>query len=660
MKRLFERPLFSVVPAVVVSLALAGSVVAQPAPTAKPTAGPTAKPTAGPTAKPAGKPAPKPEPKPVEKPAEPKPAEKPAEPKPVEKPAEPKPADPPAVVPVTATPPATGGAADEDAPPDPAKRGEAEEHFKKGLQLLAEDAWQAALAEFLLSRELFPTRTALNNAAFCMRKLKRFDESLDLYEALLREYPTQSADKKAAAQKEVAELRTLVGTIDVIGAEPGASILVDGKARADYPLIDPLRVSAGTHSVRLFKQGFQPFETTLEIAGGQTAKVDAKMPALVASGTLKVSEKNGLKLDVLLDGAVVGVTPWEGTVATGDHVIQLLGDGDQGTMPTAAPVAKDELSTLTLVAEPLEAGLIVNVKPLSASVRLDGVTVGRGVFDGRLRTGKHTVEVLAEGYFPKRQEVTVERGDRGELKFELERDESADAWRVPSKIVFDVTGGVALTPTLGGDVAASCAEGCAQSLGFGGMVMINGTYEFGSGFGLGLSAGIMQASQSFEERGTSLTPVGLDGLSGSANDDLRLRGVLAGAHASYRLGEQFPIRFRLGGGALISDARAVRSGTFATRSGGSFDAPALESSSLSTFIYVDPEVSIGYRLTETFEVGVGVQGVVLITPSAPTWGGDENPTLNVTGDGISSYDADETTFGTTGLIVPGVSARASF
>src|SRR5205814_1432454 len=103
-------------------------------------------------------------------------------------------------------------------------------------------------------------------------------------------------------------------------------IVVDGKTRADFPIIDPIRVSAGTHTVRLLKQGFQNFETTIDVAGGQTVQIPAKMPALVASGTLRIAEKTGRKMDVHLDGATVGVTPWEGTIATGDHVVQLLGD----------------------------------------------------------------------------------------------------------------------------------------------------------------------------------------------------------------------------------------------------------------------------------------------------------------------------------------------
>src|SRR5690606_3048235 len=90
------------------------------------------------------------------------------------------------------------------APPDPQRRADAEAAFRRGLVLLEQDAWQAALAEFLRSRELYPTRNATNNAAFCLRKLNRFDESLDMYEVLLREFPETTPDRKAAAQKEVA------------------------------------------------------------------------------------------------------------------------------------------------------------------------------------------------------------------------------------------------------------------------------------------------------------------------------------------------------------------------------------------------------------------------------------------------------------------------
>lgn len=603
------------------------------------------------------------QPKPA--PTAPAPAAPPAAPAPTSSaPTSPAPAKPAPAKPAPTEPASEASAIDDEAAekdaPDPAKRAEAEERFKRGLQLLQEEAWTASLAEFLRSRELYPTRNATNNAAVCLRKLKRFDESLDMYETLLREYPNMPTDKKEAAFKEVVDLRKLVGTIDILGGEPGAAIVVDGKPRAEFPIIDPLRVSAGTHSVRLLKQGFAAFEATVEVAGGQTVVIEARMPALVASGQLRVAEKSGKKMDVVLDGAVVGVTPWEGTIATGDHVVQLLGDADLGTQPAAAPVKKDELTSLTLQSEPLQSGIIVKVTPASASVRVDAVSVGRGIWDGKLRSGSHTVEVVADGYFPKRQEVTLDRGERRELTFDLERNEDAEAWNVPSKIVLDLTGGVALTPSFGGDVSSACEGDCSQGVGLGGVVMLNGAYEFGSGFGLGLSGGVMQASQTVEGRETTLNPNGLDGLSGTATDDLRLRGILAGVNAAYRYGEDFPLRFRLGAGALIAQAHSVRSGSFTTRSSSPYSAPELASDQTTAFVYVGPEASIGVRLAEIFELSAGVQGLILIAPDAPTWAGDENPSVNVQGDGLSSYSADETTMGTMVFVVPSISARASF
>lgn len=577
-------------------------------------------------------------------------------PTPAAPPAAPAPAAPAAPAP----PPAAAASDEEGKGPDPANKPEAEERFRKGLKLLQEEAWTAALAEFVRSRELYPTRTATNNAAVCLRKLKRFDESLDLYEALLREYPNMPPDRKEAALKEVVELRQLVGTLDITGAEPGAMIVVDGKTRAEFPTIDPLRVSAGTHSIRVIKQGFTAFETSVEVAGGQTVVVASKMPALVASGTLRVTEKSGKRMDVVLDGAVVGVTPWEGTIATGDHVVQLLGDADLGTQPSSAPIKKDEATQLTLEAVPLESAIVVKVTPAAASVRIDSVAVGRGVWDGRIQSGAHVVEVVADGYFPKRLEVSVEKGERREVNVTLERDEDADAWRVPSKIVLDLSGGVALTPSFGGDVSATCADGCTQKLGVGGVVLLNGSYELGNGFGFGLSAGVMQASQSVEGRATTLTPQGLDGLEGSASDELRLRGIIAAAHAAYRYGDQIPLRFRLTAGALIGQARSERTGTFDTRSRGDYDAPALLSQQTSTFVFIGPEATIGYRIADLFELAAGLQGMILIAPDPPKWASDDNPQVNAPGDGLSSYTAEESTMGTMVFAVPMVAARASF
>ena len=570
-------------------------------------------------------------------------------------------APPPATsAPDAAAPPAAGPAAAPEDGPNPANKAEAELHFKRGLKLFEENAWTAALAEFLLSRELYPTRTATNNAAVCLRKLNRFDEALDMYETLLREFVSLAADKKSAAQKEVAELRELVGTIDITGSEPGASIVVDGRTRQDYPLIDPLRVSAGTHIVRVIKAGFEPFEAQQEVAGGQTVHLVAKLRALTASGRLRVTERSGKALEVVVDGAVVGVTPWEGVLAIGEHVVLLRGDEDLGTQPAIAPVKRDEATTLTLAAEALESSLLVEVTPPGASVTIDAIPVGRGVWDGRLRKGDHTIEAFAEGFFPAKEQTSLDRGERKKVRLVLQRDDDAAKWRTPAKITFDVSGGFAMAPSFGGDVAGGCDGDCSSGIGVGGAVLLHAGYEFGSGFGLGLAGGYLHAEQDVTGRAAQLEPTGLDPRPGTTEERLRLRGFLVGVTAGMHIGERFPARFRLGAGALIGSIRSDRVGQFMTRSGETYQAPELANDASAAFVYIDPEASIGIRVTDQFELSAGLQALILINATQPKWGADEDPMVVVPKDGLSSYPDESLAGGVVVVIVPGISARYTF
>src|SRR5262249_11366628 len=63
-------------------------------------------------------------------------------------------------------PPAAPAPAAQDDKDLEAKRSEARGHFEKGLALFEKEAWDAALAEFIRSRAIYPTRAATENAAF--------------------------------------------------------------------------------------------------------------------------------------------------------------------------------------------------------------------------------------------------------------------------------------------------------------------------------------------------------------------------------------------------------------------------------------------------------------------------------------------------------------
>ena len=564
---------------------------------------------------------------------------------------------------VDTAPPASAGAGagtGEAAPPSEATKAEARIHFEKGLRLLQEEAWAAALAEFLISRELFPTRSATTNAAVALRKLQRFDEALDMYEVLLRDFANVPAGERAAAQRAIAELRERVGTIDITGAEPGASIVVGGQARGEYPPVTPLRVSAGTHLVRVVKEGFEPFEARADVAGGQTARVVAKMRALTASGRLKVSERAGRSLDVLVDNVVVGQTPWEGILAVGSHTVLLHGKGKLGTQPAAAEIKSQQITALTLVADDLESALRVDPTPAGASVAIDSVPVGHGVWIGRLKAGPHQVELSADGFLTTLRKVNIERGGREIVAVQLERDPNAAVWKKPSKVVFDAGLGFVIAPTLGGEIAG-CTGGCSHPVGIGAVGLFHGGYQLGSGLGFGLAAGYLLAAQDVTGRATELIPHSKNGQPppqpGLADDKLRLSAFLGGADIFYRTGDQVPVLLRLGVGAMVGQLRDERSGTFTA---GTTEVKALPvvDFPMATSIYIDPEIRIGLRLGNHVDLSAGVQALMLVAIKQPTW--NEKIELDAGPGGIGGYKADPLMGQFVLMLAPTVSFRYDF
>ena len=130
-----------------------------------------------------------------------------------------------------------------------------------------------------------PTRAATQNAALCLRRLRRYDEELETLELLLA-FPELTAPERAWTERELAAVRGLVGSLVLDVAEPGAAISIDGRPRGATPAPAPLRVPAGSRVVRVFKPGFAPAEVRVDVAGGQSVPVRIQLTPLVHSGWL--------------------------------------------------------------------------------------------------------------------------------------------------------------------------------------------------------------------------------------------------------------------------------------------------------------------------------------------------------------------------------------
>jgi hypothetical protein len=538
-----------------------------------------------------------------------------------------------------------------------AAKAEASEHYQKGRKLLGEKANAAALAEFVLSRKIYPTWQATSSAGVCLVELERYDEALEVFEVFLRDYGERiPPDAKKAAQAQVVALRKLTGVLTFGAGQLGAIVVVDGRYRGEYPTPGPLYVIAGAHIVRMYKEGFTPFEGSVRVGVGESVPIEARLEPLVKSGRLRVEEAGGRVLDVVVDGIPVGSTPWEGPIAAGEHAIVLRSPDNYGTLPSQATVKVNETKVVALKAENLGASLRIVPDPPTASVALDGFFVGRGAFEGRLRPGEHPIKVVADGYFSETQKVTVATGDERTVKVKLRRDPDSPVWAKPGRFALEVSGGVALTPTFGGAIGAGCEHPCVQDAGLGGMATFHGGYELANRFGFGVQAGYLNVQQQTTGREAELRIVGRAPSSGTANDSVKVRGLMVGGFASYTLGDRFPVRLRLGMGAVIGAVSDTRTGSFRTTE---LDArydigPVIQVHSMVWF-YVNPEVRVGFKIGEHLELGAGVSIPLLVAPQPAQW--TESWGINAFSDGWGSFERQDLTSGIVFAIAPGISAR---
>lgn len=534
----------------------------------------------------------------------------------------------------SAAPAASSAAAADDA----AKKEEAKEHFIRGVGLMQEEQWDAALVEFNASLALFPTRNARKNAATCLKVLGRFAEALDAYEALQKEYGTQlpPADQEFV-KKEIAYLQGVTGFITITANVEGATVVVDSKPRGTTPLTAPVRVGQGTHTIRVVKEGYVPYETTTPVLGKKTVTIEAKLEVLARSGGLTVIEETGAEADVIVDGAPkgkVGKQPYQEKIGPGAHWVALKGPGNLGTQPAPVNVQVDQTFTLRLKLEELPAEVRVEAEPVGAAIVLDGVPVGQGSWEGRLRAGAHKVDATSEGYFRTTKNFDGVAGPKQTIKIKLDRDENSPFWTAgrTRKISIGLFGsGVYGLFGIGSDYEKSCSNAnttCGdRTLPYGIIGGARAGYEIAPGLSLELNVGYayVKAALSRKTRliGEQSTPVNVD-----IKDEWSMRGFMIGVGAAYRFfSKPVALYGAISGGVLVgASVKDRRSGEIAcltpqgTPSGTNNCSGAetrvepsprsmlpTNSTPISTTIpWVAPEVRLGYPINDSVQVGAAL------------------------------------------------------
>ncbi|NMC71058.1 MAG: PEGA domain-containing protein [Myxococcales bacterium] len=160
-------------------------------------------------------------------------------------------------------------------------------HFERGVELVGQEQWEQALAEFNASVEAMATAPGLLNVGLCQRRLGRNLDAQHTFERFMSEFGSTADDvDRRDAQAQLDELRGVLGRLAVEVNEAGAEIVVDGRTAGRAPLAQPVFVEPGEHTVAARLAGRDPVSQTVSVAAGQQSAVTLELgPATVAGGT---------------------------------------------------------------------------------------------------------------------------------------------------------------------------------------------------------------------------------------------------------------------------------------------------------------------------------------------------------------------------------------
>ncbi|MBS2013873.1 MAG: PEGA domain-containing protein [Deltaproteobacteria bacterium] len=158
--------------------------------------------------------------------------------------------------------------------PTQAMKDEAQDRFKRGIQLYEEENFTAALAEFRRAYELVPAYQVLYNVARSCYQTRDYVCALKTFDRYLAEGGAAiERTRRDEVEREIALMHRRVVTIN-LKATKGATITVDGNAVGEYPLSSPLLVNEGRRQLRATLAGRENVEKMVDLVGGETTMVD--------------------------------------------------------------------------------------------------------------------------------------------------------------------------------------------------------------------------------------------------------------------------------------------------------------------------------------------------------------------------------------------------
>jgi len=167
-------------------------------------------------------------------------------------------------------------------PPTDAEQTEARTRYTRGLQLVKEENYQAALIEMQRAYSLNPSYKILYNLGQIQSHLGDAAAAVESYQRYLSDGGSDIPPGRILeVSQEIARLHTRVGSVELTVKGEGATVLVDEAVVGLSPFKKKVLVNVGKHKFTAARSGAEPMVRIVPIAGEDaiTLELDASIRA---------------------------------------------------------------------------------------------------------------------------------------------------------------------------------------------------------------------------------------------------------------------------------------------------------------------------------------------------------------------------------------------
>lgn len=159
-----------------------------------------------------------------------------------------------------------------------ADRERARSEFDRGVTLYTAENFQGALEAFQEAYRLRPHPTVRVNIANCYDRLNRPIEAIFHYERYLADSGRGApSEQRREVDSALRRLRARVGELTLRISPDGAAVVVDDGDSRRAPILEPIRLTVGTHRLGTHLAGYRTDQRTVEIPSAGTIDVEIRL-----------------------------------------------------------------------------------------------------------------------------------------------------------------------------------------------------------------------------------------------------------------------------------------------------------------------------------------------------------------------------------------------